>query len=401
VLAVDLLPGLPADEAAARWQTTTSACCVFHYLKGSAAARDIDTIAKIADQAIDFVEARLDVAQKERLKVYLLNRVLGHGGFAGANIAITYIDRDYAGGGLLEVMRHEGTHLLDRQIADGERPAMLVEGFATYVTGGHFKLEPLPERAAALLELGDYIPLRQLANDFYPSQHETGYLEAGAFIDYLVQRADTATFIELYDGMARKPGESDADMIDRELQAVYGIGLGKLESEWQSYLRELDVRDQPRDVTNTIAFYDAVRRYQRTLDPSAYFLEAWIPDIEEAERRGLIADFSRHPRAPEDIALETMFVAADEAFDAGDFERVEALLGSINAVLDAGVVFDDPSAAHYLSVVEATLSLGYEPQKITLRENHAEVLASRAGEATLVSLSAALQNGAWSVQLSR
>ena len=71
------------------------------------------------------------------------------------------------------------------------------------------------------------------------------------------------------------------------------------------------------------------------------------------------------------------------------------------ASIDAGIVFAHPFAAHYLSVVEATLGLGYEPQRITLNDDRAEVLATRAGESTLVSLSAALQDGAWSVRLSR
>ena len=284
-----------------------------------------------------FVEERLNVQQTRPLEVYLISRVLGHGGFAGETIAISYVDRDYAGGGLLEVFRHEGTHLLDRRIAGGERPALLVEGFAVYVTGGHFKLESLPERAAALLKAGRYIPLRDLANSFYPSQHESGYLEGGAFIDYLVQRNGFRTFVELYDGMRRQTGESDADMIDREMRAVYGIGLAELEREWQTYLRTLTVGDETRDVIDTISFYDTVRRYQRALDPSAYFMTAWMPDLPQAFSRGLVADFMRHPRAPENIALETMLIGAHDALMAREYGRVENLLASIKAVLDADV----------------------------------------------------------------
>ncbi|MGH2592141.1 MAG: hypothetical protein ACRDGG_01365 [Anaerolineae bacterium] len=401
VVQIDLAADRPGNEIGAEWQTATSDCCAFHFIRGTAAARDIDAIGRVADDAIAYAEDRLGVQREDRLEVYLIGRVLGHGGFASEQIAISYLDRNYAGGGLLEVFRHEGTHLLDRGIAGGERPVLLVEGFATYITGGHFKLEPLPERAAALLQIDGYLPLRDLANHFYPSQHETGYLEAGAFIDYLVERDGYATFIELYDGMRRKPGESDADVIDREMKAVYDVGLDDMEAEWLAHLRTLDAGDQVRDVANTIAFYDTVRRYQRALDPSAYFLEVWMPDIQQAESRGLAADYLRHPRAPENIAIETMLVAADAAFVARDFDRVEALLASVNTVLDADATFSDPTAARYLAVVRATLASGHEPQRITLDGDRAEVLAARDGGSTLVSLSAVLQDDAWSVRLSQ
>ncbi len=395
---IDLATDRPAGEIDAKWQTATSACCTFHFISGTAAARDIGAIRQTADEAFAHVEGRLGARRKDRVDVYLLSRVLGHGGFAGETIAISYLDRNYAPGGLPEVFRHEGTHVLDRQIVDGERPVFLVEGFATYVTGGHFKIEPLPQRAAALLRLGGYIPLRDLADDFYPSQHETGYLEASAFIDYLVQRDGFDRFLELYDDMQRRPGESDADLIDREMRAAYGIGLDAMEAEWLAHLRTLDAGPQLRDLSASIAFYDTLRRYQRALDPSAHFRGVWLPDIQQAESRGLVADVLRHPRAPENIALETMLIAADEALDARDFDRAGSLLESINAVLDAGATFVDPSAARYLSIVRAALASGYEPQRITLDGDRAEVRATRGGNSTLYSLSLALQNGAWLVR---
>ena len=401
VIPIELRPGRPVAEIGAQWQTTTGACCTFHYIDGTAAARDLAAIKQTADEAVDYVEERLDIRQNDRLEVYLIDRVLGHGGFAGDHLVISYLDRNYAGGGLVEVFRHEATHLLDHRIARGERPIMLVEGFATYITGGHFTIEPLPERAAMLAPLDAYIPLRELANNFYPSQHETGYLEAGAFIDYLVQRNGYANFMALYDGMQRQPGETDAEMIDREMRGVYGVGLDELEAEWQAYLRTLDTAAEQRDVEYTLAFYDTVRRYQRALDPSAYFLSPWIPDIRQAAARQIVADYLRHPNTPENIALETMLVAADAAFLVEDFDRVEALLASTNTVLAADVVFTDPLAARYLAIVNATLLAGYEPHHITLYAERAEVQATVGGDATLTSLAVAQQAGAWSVQLSR
>jgi hypothetical protein len=398
---IDLAPQPPADEIGAEWQTTTSRCCRFHFISGTAAARDIASIEQIADEAMAYVENQLGVQQTEPLEVSLVNRVLGHGGFAQQGITITYVDRDYAGGGLREVLRHEGTHLLDHRLTHGERPAMLVEGFAVYVAGGHFKPEPLPERAAALLQLGRWIPLRDLANSFYGSQHESGYLEAGAFIAYLVKRSDFQTFVKFYGSLQRRSGETDADMIDREMRAVYGVGLEQMESEWQSYLHTLDAAGQRSDLANTIAFYDTVRRYQQTLDPSAHFLSAWLPDVGRAQSLGVVADYLRHPRQPENIAIETMLVSANAASAKGDFDQAATLLAAINHVLDSSITFSDPIAARYLNVVRATLASSYDPQRIMIDGDRAEVWAKRSGDPLLHLLSAGLQDGAWLVRLSQ
>jgi hypothetical protein len=401
VVQVTLLPERPAGEAGATWQTASSECCTFYYIGGTAAARDIDTIAQVADRAVAHAEERMALRRQEPIDVYLIDRVLGHGGFASNMIVISYLDRDYSGGGLLEVMRHETTHILDRANHTGERPVFLVEGLAVFITGGHFKLEPLPERAAALERIGAYIPLRRLANNFYPSQHETGYLEAGAFLEYLVRRNGYDTFIEFYDGMARQPGDTDAGMIDREMTAAYGIGLDEMEAEWLAHLRTLDTGDWARDVATTIAFYDTLRRYQQRLDPSAYFLDAWMPNIRLARERGLTADYTRHPRRPENIALEAMLVAAHEAFIARDFDRSQRLLASINAVLEADAVFGDPTAANYLAVVQSAMASRFDPKRISFEGDQVEVWAAREGDASLVRLRAEWQNGAWTLQLSQ
>lgn len=166
VLQLDLAAGPPAGEIGAHWRTSSSACCTFHFVSGTAAERDLAALTQAANDAIRFDEERLGVTHTDKLDVYLIDRVLGHGGFAGDVITISYLDRNYAGDGLPEVFRHEGVHLLDRLIAHGDRPVMLVEGFAVYITGGHFKIEPLSERAAALLQLDAYIPLRELTNNF-------------------------------------------------------------------------------------------------------------------------------------------------------------------------------------------------------------------------------------------
>ncbi len=134
----------------------------------------------------------------------LLPRLLGHGGFASREIAVSYLDRNYMAGDEATILHHEIIHILDSRLGGDLRPSALVEGLAVYLSGGHFKPEPILPRAAALLPaepgcvawsagstplppsapaegcgIDGYIPLRRLIDNFYFEQHEIGYLEAG------------------------------------------------------------------------------------------------------------------------------------------------------------------------------------------------------------------------------
>jgi hypothetical protein len=131
------------------------------------------------------------------------------------------------------------------------------------------------------------------------------------------------------------------------------------------------------DLRLSIELYDTLRRYQELNDPGAHFLNAWLPDVKEARRRGIVADFVRHPNTPEDIALETMLVEAARALEAGDFAQTEKLLASVNAVLDAHNLFSDPLAAAYLGIVTDLAATGYEAQTITFQGRTATVTAIR------------------------
>ncbi len=365
-LTVNLLPASarPMPEPLARWTQTESACCIFHYLTGTAAERDIATITVTADESFEEVEETLGVTRQDKVVFTLLSRLLGHGGFASDEISLTYIDRNAAYGTLVNVFKHEDTHILDRQIAR-ERPTIMTEGMAVYVAGGHFKPEDLEKRAAALLILEDYIPLTELADDFYFAQHEIGYLEGGAFITYLVDKFGWEPVKTFYGSFQSAP--TDSAMLDAALRANFNQSLEELEAEWLTHLSSLppDLA-QVEDLRLTVMLYDTLRRYQQANDPAAYFLTAWLPYGPEARERGIVADFVRHPSAPENIALETMLAAAGEALVAQHFDNAEALLLAVNAVLDSNNLFFDPLAAEYLQIVTTLSAHGYEAQSILL-----------------------------------
>jgi hypothetical protein len=398
-LTVDLLPASqrPPLEAQARWQQVETNCCIIHYLSGTAAARDINTIEAQADQARTDVEARLGVHRSQKIDFTLLSRLLGQGGFASSSIALTYIDRNPVGNNLLVLFRHEQTHILDQEWVSS-RPALMAEGLAVYMAGGHFKPnENLPHRAAALLLLHRYLPLGDLADNFYPAQHETGYLEGSAFITYLVDTYGWDRFKQFYQSFKAGP---DRAVLDRALTASYGKDLSGMEADWVANLRTQPLSAaEVDDLRLTLALYDTMRRYQSQDDPSAYYLTAWMPDSVDAIRRGITADYLRHPDSAENVALEAMLVDAEHALEAGHFTDVDTLLNSINAVLDAHNLFFDPLAADTLQIVSSLSAAGYEAQSVNLdlttRES-ATVTAIRDWPA-LETLTLARTAGGWQI----
>jgi len=303
---------------------------------------------------------------------------LGQGGFASDLITISYLDRDYAAGDLTVLLRHETTHVLHRQLA-GNLNTMVAEGLAVWVAGGHYKLEPVSERAAALLAEGKYIPLRQLAQDFYSHQHETGYLEAASLVEYLISRDGLDTFKQFLRALGRQRGD-EVESLDQALRQTYSQGLDSVEREWLNHLRTITVSPRQRDDLDvTLAYYDTVRRYEQIFDPSAYYRQVWMPDLRRAEASNIVADWARHPRADENVALETLLIAAHDAQLAGDWASAQRMLKSVNAVLDAQGAFRDPIATQYLALVHAVRASGWEPQRITLSGNTATVVALRPG----------------------
>ncbi len=169
---------------------------------------------KLADEQAQSVTRQLGAEFDKPVSVVLLPRVLGHGGFADEAITISYLDRNYAGSSPEIVLHHELVHKLDSQLGGDLRPSFFVEGLAVYLSGGHFKPEPLTPRAAALLHQGLYLPLTALVERFYISQHEIGYLEAGALVEYMIESLGQRIFLQLLQGYTlfrreQKPGGCD------------------------------------------------------------------------------------------------------------------------------------------------------------------------------------------------
>ena len=395
-LTMDVFPVAqrPRLEAGASWVSETGRYATVHTISNTAAHRDLPFLTATADAAIQQASARLGEEPAGLLDIYFIERVIGQGGYAGGVIVVSYSDRDYAGDGLYEVLVHEAVHIIDRQIAP-RRIAFLAEGVAVWATGGHYKQEDLVNRSAALLQTDFYVPLAQLIDNFYPVQHEIGYLEAGGFVQFLVDTYGFDQFKSFYAGFDVFDGETDSAAVDRTLQAYFGSSLAELEAAWRDGLSQLRPSGtEVDDLVLTVRFFNTMRAYQAAYDPTAYFLQAWLPFPDEAIDRGLTADFVRRPELPENLALETMLVAVDQSLRLGDFARARVLLDSMERVLESGR-FIDPLALNYFQLVEAAHAAGYHAQRIDLNGRRASLVVRPDDSTRLVELYFTLRGQTW------
>jgi hypothetical protein len=267
--------------------------------------------------------------------VTLMSRVIGQGGFTISSVYLSYLDENYMGNEMPILFHHEFTHFYDGQIGGGARPSIFEEGFAVYMTGGHFKPEPLRPRAAALLSLGWYIPLTKAADDFYNQQHDIGYLEGATLVQYLIETYGWQPFNDFFRSMPAPDGQKDSAVINAALLQHFQITFAGMETGYLAWLKaEPFTTAEQTDLRLTVQFFDTVRRYQKALDPSAYFLTAWLPDGSVMRQRGIVADFLRRPRQLDNRLIEPLFVYAWRELASGHYAPTEWTLRLANLILD-------------------------------------------------------------------
>ena len=388
---------LPPDEQGAVWITAETEYANIHAVSGTAAARDLALLQEATDRAAEQAIDRLQEQPQQKFEVYFIDRVLGQGGYAGSSMVVSYLDRDYAGGGLHEVLVHEMIHLLDQQFTQHRVP-FLVEGVAVWASDGHYKPENLDHRMAALREIGLYVPIAELIDDFYPAQHEIGYLQGAGFVKYLVDSYGWPAVREFYTGINPDEAGMPSQMIDQALQRHFNKSLEEFEGEWTAYLDRIPYGPEAEiDLATTLRYYDTMRRYQLQYDPTAHFLQAWLPFPQELETRNITADLTRHPETEVNVALETMLQSVNSALMTGNYNRANAILDSVGRVLASQGLFVDPIAAHHLEIVRSLSALGYEVQAIEVIGNQALVLAHSGSNTDLSEVNLVLRNRGWVV----
>jgi hypothetical protein len=243
---------------------------------------------------------------------------------------------------------------------------------------------------------------KTLADDFYASQHEIGYMEGASLIDYMVKTYGWDAFSSFYRDMHIKNGESQSQAIDTALQAHFSITFDTLEQNYKAALEsQADVDAWVDDVRLTVDYYETMRRYQQLLDPSAYFRTAWLLDNKTMRQKGIVADYLRHPNQPENLALEAMLISAARLMSTQKFADASHLLGEVNLVLD-GIEHEttdpfsaSPLAVDYLGVASTLKNQGYETQSIDVSSNSAIANATTASGPDVIELHLTRSGGEW------
>nr|MBN1228332.1 hypothetical protein [Anaerolineae bacterium] len=382
----------PLREQDARWVTQYTPCCVLRYITDTAAERDIDALIVQTENAITYVEETLGLTIANKpIPITFIDNIWGNGAYASGELVLSYIDRAYTTLHLPSTLRHEAVHWAMRPVNAGAL-SLLSEGIAVYVAGGHFKEEPIPERAAALVELGYYVPLAELTADFWSYQHETAYLEAAGLVAYLVQTHGLESFIDLYAYQANNAA-SEAEKLNEALLAVYNLSLEEVEVDYLDWLAQQYPGDQTDDLRLTIELFNTIRRYQMLYAP---YQESLPPAVLAAEN-GQVGEFLRESTLPFNVALEAMLVSANNSLLAGDYVYAERLLAIINSAFDDGN-FTRELLVDYVAIAALVSANGYEAQEIDIAGDHAVVLASPLTDwPTLETLTVIRDNSVWQI----
>ncbi|NPA06930.1 MAG: hypothetical protein GXO54_05945 [Chloroflexi bacterium] len=408
----------PWWEQGVHWRTRDLPCCQVVTLTRTPASRDAFLLEPLLQTTWARLTQRLGQPD-ERPTVVWVPRLLGQGGFAlRANLWLSYLDQDPTGSDPAVLLHHELTHWFDHALHPATRPSMLVEGWAVYLSHGHYHREPLLDRAAALLPLGLYIPLPRLVEGFYTHQHEVAYLEAGALFSYMVDRWGWDAVHRFYvqfpqgtsttalhdqhraskdalvltggpvDGLRRDtPAASDwgplvvvaqarteGERLDVALQQAFGVDLATLDQDFRAALRARaqEARLWIADVDLTVRHFETLRRYQQVLDPSAHYTQAWLLPLDLLQERDVIADVYRQPGDVTSVVARLLLQEAARRRNLGDYRGAQAALQAVTQVLDA-VEAGHPRAwlAHPMARrvawwVEKAHACGWAPQRLML-----------------------------------
>jgi hypothetical protein len=321
-------------EREAQWVTYSSPCCNYHTISGTQADEDVQELIQTAEGEATLVSQQLAATLASKMEITFMPRLIGQGGFANNGIYISYFDDNIIGNNMPIVLHHEFIHTYDSQMGGTYLPSMLQEGLAVYLSGGHFKYEQLMPRAAGLLETDMYIPLATLVEDFYLEQHEIGYLEAGSFVQYLIETYGWEAFNRFYRSIPIPVNQTTASVLEAAMLRDFGVSFKDVEASYLEAIRSQVIPPlETKDLETTISLFDTVRQYQQKYDQSAYFLTAWLPDGAAMRKKGIIADFIRTPENLENKVFETLLLWAKNDLYDSHYKMAGYILDSTSEVL--------------------------------------------------------------------
>lgn len=380
--------GRPTQELDTGWSVERTNCCNVTYLENSAAARDIEALVAIIDESAVAVEAHFGL-ELPLVDFVLIDKLWGNGGYAGQEVVVSYLDRDFSPGRqktFRQTVLHELAHAVTDQIEFGV-PWPLTEGVAVQFTGGHFKPEPLGPRARALADSGDLPVLDILFDTFAEMQHETRYAAVGAFTDFLVSEYGLEKLIELY---SADVGGAGSAWLATAAGQVLGAGLAELQAGFDAWVDSHVASTQALDVELTIALQEARRRFQATFNPYPnYFI---YPSVTATGQDSLAMRDASNPKL---VAVEALIAYAQDLIIAGDLETAAAVVTEIERIVVEGTIGPGLSG-DFLAIAEAVDAEGLELVEYVPGTNSPTVVATRgAPELSLVEL--VTQEGEWVV----
>ncbi len=364
----------PTQEQNTAWMMRTTQCCTFHYISNTAAERDAQFIDDHFQNAANEFSQITGKNIEQRMDIYLIDRLVGNGGFGGnGKLVISYTDRYYGptvGAESLETLaRHEFTHAVGVGLeASGDGIDFNYEGLAVYVAGGHYKPEPLTERGAALYDLGYFVPVGQ-----FLEQHELSYLYSAAILTYIVDVYGKDALWKFLEA-DNDPSDGQPGPIDIAIQNTFSITKAQFEEGFRTWLQDHDSGNQLDDLRLTIKLQDLRRQYQETYAPPPYLiLENNLNNLTRPEFIPLIM---REPQAPANVALEILIANGQAAIVAGDYPAAEQIINTVENILATGS-FQAPEATDYLAAVTTLMENGYSVDLLQLSDNKATTQVSK------------------------
>lgn len=344
--------GRPRQELTTQWVVERTDCCNVTYLADSAAARDLTQVVEVIDDSARRVEEHFGL-ELPRVDFVLIDRLWGNGGYAGHEVVVSYLDRDYSPGRgptFRQTVLHELAHAITDQI-ENNTPWPLIEGAAVQFVGGHFKPEPLGARARALDERDGLPSLAELFDTFPEMQHESRYVAVGAFTEYLVETYGLSALLDMFDASGELGG---SQWLDAAARAALGADLTDVQSGFTQWVADHDVGAQSLDLELTIALQQARRAFQVAHDPYPSYLV--FPSVTDTGQDALAM---RDPRRPRLVAVEALIAYAQDAIITGDLEVAAEAVAEVERIVADGTVGVGLSA-EFLEVAEALDDAGFE-----------------------------------------
>jgi hypothetical protein len=215
----------PYDE----WLTHKSPSLTFHYLPDTFVANEIETIAMEHERVFEYNTQWLKEEYRGSIDFYLyssqesLYRATARdAGFAinpAREVHTLWISRNDH-----QSLGHEMTHVITHWTIGEPSEALLGEGIAVCMDHA----EPHPhDRAAALLESGQLLPLSQILGDaWFKHDPSVVYPESGSLACWLLQQYGADQFKQLY----------TREDFPAALEEIYGFDVDRLEEEWLAEL---------------------------------------------------------------------------------------------------------------------------------------------------------------------